>query len=185
MTTSDEAGDGCQTTLLVGFDSAWTADNSGGLVGLLRSDDGKLHELGPPLIVDYRQAEEAILNWQIEHAPSATIVLLDQPTIVPNPKGQRPVENLVGSVVSRRYGGMQPANTSKKEMFGPEAPIWSFLKRFGGAATPQEPVAGTEVIETYPVLALIASAGRYRTCRHRTALLAACPSTTLSGRRRF
>ena len=41
------------TTLLVGFDSAWTPNNSGALIGVLRLDDGTFRELGPPLIVDY------------------------------------------------------------------------------------------------------------------------------------
>jgi len=156
MADSHEATDKQKTTLLIGFDSAWTAKNSGGLVGVLRSDNGTISELGPPRIVNYTQAQEAILDWQAELTPSATIVLLDQPTIVTNPGGQRPVENIVGSAVSRRYGGMQPANRSKKEMFGTEAPVWKFLKRFGGAANPLGPVAGTLVIETYPVLAMIA-----------------------------
>jgi predicted RNase H-like nuclease len=95
-------------------------------------------------------------RWQAQYKPTATIVLLDQPTIVKNAAGQRPVENIVGAVVSRRYGGMQPANTSKEEMFGKEAPMWPFLARFGGPVGPLKPVAGTRVFETYPVLAMIA-----------------------------
>lgn len=86
-------------------------------------------------------------------APSTTIALLDQPTIVTNTTGQRPVENIVGSAVSLRHGGMQPANTSRTEMFGPSAPIWPFLTRFGGPVNPLEAVAGSAVIEIYPVLA--------------------------------
>ncbi len=144
------------TTLLVGFDSAWTPTNSGALVGVLRADDGSFRELGSPQVVNYRQAESTILNWQSQMKPEATIVLLDQPTIVKNVSGQRPVENLVGSPVSRRYGGMQPANTAKKEMFGRDAPVWRFLTRFGGPADPLEPLTGTWVIETYPVLTMIA-----------------------------
>ncbi len=144
------------TTLLVGFDSAWTPTNSGALVGVIRLDDGTFHELGPPRIVDYPQAEGVILKWQAEHVPTATIVLLDQPTIVKNAARQRPVESIVGSAVSLRYGGMQPANTSKEKMFGKEAPIWPFLTRFGGPADPLGPVADTRVFETYPVLAMIA-----------------------------
>ena len=66
--------------------------------------------------------------------PTSTIILLDQPTIVKNLTGQRPVENIVGSAISRRRGGMQPANTSKENMFGKDAPIWPFLTRFGGPA---------------------------------------------------
>ncbi len=143
-------------TLLVGFDSAWTAINSGALVGVLHFDDGTFHGLGAPQIVDYREAEGVILKWQAEQLPTATIVLLDQPIIVNNAAGQRPVENIVGSPVSRRYGGMQPANTAREEMFGKEAPVWPFLTRFGGPADPLEPVAETRVFETYPVLAMIA-----------------------------
>ena len=144
------------TTLLVGFDSAWTRTNSGALVGVLRLDDGTFDELGPPRIVDYSQAQGVILKWQAEQLPTSTIVLLDQPTIVENPTGQRTVENIVGSAVSRRHGGMQPANTSREEMFGRDAPIWPFLTRFGGPADPLEPVADTRMFETYPVLAMIA-----------------------------
>ena len=105
-----------KTTLLVGFDSAWTAARSGSLIGVLHFGDGTYQSLGQPRIVDYLQAEELILKWQREQAPAATIILLDQPTIVKNAAGQRPVENIVGSSVSLRYGGMQPANTSREEM---------------------------------------------------------------------
>jgi predicted RNase H-like nuclease len=144
------------TTLLVGFDSAWTSTNSGALMGVLRVDDGTFQELGSPQIVNYCEAEGAILEWQAQHAPSATIVLLDQPTIVRSAAGRRPVENIVGSAVSRRYGGMQPANTTRELMFGTDAPVWHLLTRFGGPANPLGPLVGTWVVETYPVLALIA-----------------------------
>jgi predicted RNase H-like nuclease len=144
------------TTLLVGFDSAWTLTNSGALVGAIRFNDGTFHGLGTPQIVNYREAEVVILKWQAEQVPTATIVMLDQPTIVKNTAGQRPVENIVGSPVSLRYGGMQPANTAREEMFGKEAPVWPFLTRFGGPADPLEPIADTRVFETYPVLAMMA-----------------------------
>lgn len=143
-------------TLLVGFDSSWTRANSGALVGVLHRDDATFLDLGPPQVVDYLQAEDVIVRWQDEQKPTATIVLLDQPTIVRNATGARPVENIVGSAVGRRYGGMQPANTSKSEMFGPNAPVWAFLRRFGGPADPCEPITGICVFETYPVLTMIA-----------------------------
>jgi predicted RNase H-like nuclease len=141
--------------LLVGFDSAWTSTNAGAIVAVLDLHDGSYRELGPPQIVDYRQAEDIILKWQSEFEPAATIVLLDQPTIVKNLAGQRPVENIVSSAVSLRYGGMQPANTSREEMFGTQAPMWPFLTRFGGPADPLEPAVNVRVFETYPVLAII------------------------------
>jgi predicted RNase H-like nuclease len=145
-----------KTWLLVGFDSAWTAKNSGAIVGVIQRDDGTYRELGPPQVADYAQAEAAILKWQVNETPTATIVLIDQPTIVKNATGQRPVENLVGSPVSLRHGGMQPASTARTGMFCPQAPVWKFLTRFGGAADPLAAVAGTRVLETYPVLAMIA-----------------------------
>jgi len=144
------------TTLLVGFDSAWTAANSGALAGALHLGDSAFRDLGTPEIVNYPKAERVILNWQAEHAPGATVVLLDQPTIVTRAVGQRPVEKIVCSLISRRYGGMQPANTSKLQMFSKEAPVWPFLKQFGGPANPLEPVTGNRVFETYPALTIIA-----------------------------
>lgn len=82
----------------------------------------------------------AIIGWQCQKKPAKTIILLDQPTIVRNSKGQRPVENLVAAPVSLRYGGVQPANTAKIEMFGEDAPVWHFLAQFGGAADPHAKV---------------------------------------------
>jgi predicted RNase H-like nuclease len=86
------------------------------------------------------KAETVIHAWQAEQCPTATLVLLDQPTIVSNAVGQRSVENIVGSLVGLRYGGMQPANTARADMFGKEAPMWPFLTRFGGPADPLEAV---------------------------------------------
>lgn len=142
-------------TLLVGFDSAWTPGNSGAIVGVLLRPGGNLQEIGLPLTVDFREAERVLLAWQAKHEPTSTIVLLDQPTIVKNATGQRPVEHIICSAVSLRYGGMQPANIARDEMFGGRAPVWPFLSRFGGPADPMGLPAGTQVFETYPVLTMI------------------------------
>ena len=141
--------------LLVGFDSAWTISNLGALVGVVLHEDGGFEELGTPKNLDYREAERVILDWQAAKLPDSTLILLDQPTIVQNATGQRPVESIVCSAVSLRYGGMQPANTGRIEMFGAQAPIWSFLARFGGASDPFAKRSTTQVLETYPVLAMI------------------------------
>lgn len=142
--------------MLVGFDSAWTPSNAGAIVAVLRDEDGTYRELAEPTRVSYPEAEHTLLRWQAELSPAATIVFLDQPTIVRNAVGQRPVENIVASPVSLRYGGVQPANTSRDEMFGADAPIWRFLSRFGGIPDPLAPGNGTRVFETFPVLQLIA-----------------------------
>lgn len=144
------------TSLLIGFDSAWTRKKSGAIIGTLRLDNGTFAEISAPLCADYIKGEEIIQKWQAETNATTTIVMLDQPIIVKNARGQRPVENIVSSPVSLRYGGVQPANTSKKEMFGTDAPLWPFLAKFGGAADPLIPVVNTRVFETYPVLIMIA-----------------------------
>jgi predicted RNase H-like nuclease len=41
-------------------------------------------------------------------------------------------------------------------MFGPAAPVWEFLAGFGGAADPFGEALSTRVLETYPVLTMIA-----------------------------
>jgi hypothetical protein len=51
--------------LLVGFDSAWTANNRGALVGAYL-EDGAFHDLGVPQMVDFPEAKAAILKWQKE-----------------------------------------------------------------------------------------------------------------------
>lgn len=144
------------TTLLVGFDSAWTRMNVGAIVGTVLQDDGNVTELGLPRLVQYEKAAEIIRQWQATHNASSTLVLLDQPTIVVNEVRQRPVEQIVCPSVSRRRGGMQPGNRAREDMFGAAAPVWEFLAGFGGAADPFGEAPSTTVLETYPVLAMIA-----------------------------
>ena len=156
MNLSDSQSPLPEATLLVGFDSAWTRENRGAIIGVFRENDGTLRELGRPRVANFTEASNAISEWQNKTRPDATIVLIDQPTIVTNAAGQRPVENIVAAPVSLRYGGMQPANTSRSEMFGTEAPIWQFLEKFGGESDPLSHRLNEQVFETYPVLALIA-----------------------------
>lgn len=143
-------------TLLVGFDSAWTKRKSGAIAAVLLHENGTFQEFGPPRCVNYDEAKHLVKSLKCSAKPTATIILLDQPTIVPNAIGQRPVENIVSSPVSARHGGMQPANTSRIDMFGKEAPLWHFLSHFGGPADPRHSTAEIRVVETYPVLAMIA-----------------------------
>lgn len=144
------------STLLVGFDSAWTAANQGALVGLIRHENSEFQSLGLPQVANFEAAEQVILAWQAEYAVERTFILIDQPTIVNNTNSQRPVEHIVASLVGRRYGGMQPANTGRIGMFDDGAPIWQFLDRFGGPADIHSCSRYTEIFETYPVLTIIA-----------------------------
>lgn len=144
------------TTLVVGFDSAWTRIKMGAIVGVVLHDDGRITELGPPCRVQFEDAVGIIRGWQATHSASSTLVLLDQPTVVVNEVGQRPVEHIICPTISRRRGGMQPSNRRRNDMFGPAAPVWAFLAEFGGAPDPFGEAPSTSVLETYPVLAMIA-----------------------------
>lgn len=145
------------TMLVIGFDSAWSGNNSGAIVGALRKDDGSYMHLGDPRKANFDEATKNIEAWKEKYKPGITLILIDQPIIVKNEAGQRPVENIVSSPVSKRYGGVQPANRGKVGMFGNDAPIWDFLKNFGELSDPtKKPLPTNCVIETYPVIALIA-----------------------------
>lgn len=148
--------DETMSTLLVGFDSAWTPRNSGAIAAAFRHDDRSYVELGSPRAASFGDAERAIREWQIATGASRTVVLLDQPTVVRNARGQRPVEHIVSSPVCLRYGGVQPANTGKSEMFGVDAPVWSFLTSLDPVQDPRARDRPIRVLETYPVLAMIA-----------------------------
>lgn len=144
------------STLIIGFDSAWSERNRGAIVAVVRESDGTIREAGLPKLANFDDAEQAIDEWKDHYQPESTVIMIDQPIIVRNATGQRPVEQIVSSSVGKRRGGMQPANTGKAALFGPVAPVFRFLRHFGGPGNPLEPFEGTRVIETYPVLAMIA-----------------------------
>lgn len=145
-----------EPTLFVGFDSAWSAANRGAIVAALRDTDGQWSVQLTPQTASFAQATEKIAAVRSQVQASNTVVFIDQPTIVPNTHGQRPVENLVASAIARRRGGVQPAYRGRTQLFGDGAPIWEFLERHGGAA--DLPLAGgsSAVVETYPALTLVA-----------------------------
>lgn len=142
--------------LLVGFDSAWKREKSGSIAAVIHHQDGSFRALAPPTECTFEKARGLIEVWRNDECPTRVLILLDQPTIVPNLSGQRPVENIIASPVSLRRGGVQPANRGRHDMFGDSAPLWEFLSEFNGPADPLRATAPTLVIETYPVLAMIA-----------------------------
>jgi len=138
-------------TLVVGFDSAWTAHKSGAVAAVEVHDHG-VSVVSAPVTFSFVQATETIRAWSSSF--DEVVVMIDQPTIVPNATGCRPVEKIVSSPVSRAQGGVQPANQGRGDMFGPGAPVWAFLRAVGASLDPAG-VSPRRVIETYPVLALL------------------------------
>jgi predicted RNase H-like nuclease len=68
--------------------------------------------------------EEALSKIKSFCDPNAlNIVGFDQPTMVPNQTGCRPVERAVGSLISWLGGGVQPACRQRIGMFDDSAPV--------------------------------------------------------------
>lgn len=112
-------------TSIVGFDSAWT-DNpkAPGAICVIRLDGDGAHLYLAPRLASFAEAL-AVIERERKEAQKC-LVALDQPTIVPNLTGSRPVDRVAGSLISWIGGGVQPASRSKKGMFDDGAPIWRF-----------------------------------------------------------
>jgi predicted RNase H-like nuclease len=143
--------------LIIGFDSAWTGKNQGGIAAAILNSGGVFLELGTPINVDFNKAGALIEHWRQKHKPAKTLIMIDQPTIVRNKLGQRCVEKIVSSPIGTYLGGVQPANTGKASMFGKGAPIWEFFEELGGPSNPyhQLHTRDVEIYEVFPALALI------------------------------
>jgi predicted RNase H-like nuclease len=163
---------------IVGFDSAWT-DNpkSPGAVSVIRTV-GDHVEFVEPILASFSTARQLI---DIERAKSRfCLIAIDQPTVVPNATGMRPVDRLASSFVSWLGGGVQPANRSRKDMFGEHAPIWRFTEAIGAVEDPElcrTELEGSFIVEVFPALALAGMeqafcdrlcAPRYNPARRRT-----------------
>src|SRR3989337_44593 len=125
--------------VFIGFDSAWTDNqrNPGAITACVVSTNGPL-EFYPPRLASFHEAWQFIKDITQDHA--YTLVAIDQPTIVPNIEGCRPVERVAGGLISKLGGGVQPARRggSGANMFGDQAPIWRFLQNLGGTQNPFE-----------------------------------------------
>lgn len=139
---------------IVGFDSAWT-DNprAPGALCIIQMNLAGQRWLVPPRLVSFDEALEEI---KTDAAP-LRIIAIDQPTIVPNDFGMRPVDRVAASLISWLGGGVQPANRSKIGMFDDAAPVWRFKERLGAVEDPEASrgaMAGLFLMEVFPALAL-------------------------------
>ena len=91
----------------VGFDSAWTDRDPGGIAWATFEQD-RLLALPAPEPVRFEDAARIIERLRDEC--QYVLVAVDQPTLVPNETGMRPVERVAASLISKLRGGVQPAN---------------------------------------------------------------------------
>lgn len=147
----------------IGFDSAWT-DNpkSPGAICAVGIEDGRLAYFEAPRLVSFDQALTFVRDARSDSG--ATLIALDQPTVVPNLSSMRPVERVAASLISSLGGGVQPAHRGRIGMFCDAAPIWRFLAALGAREIPEEArVAdrGLYLMEVFPALALASMDARF------------------------
>ena len=143
----------------VGFDSAW-GDQAPGAISWATFVDGRFEAFGPPELVHFDDAARIVEDRRA--VADYVLVALDQPALVPNGTGMRPVERVAASMISKLDGGVQPANRQKTSMFGSEAPVWRFLDRLDVSQNPPAARAardGLHLIEVFPALAVPALDG--------------------------
>lgn len=141
---------------LIGFDSAWTDNKKApGAICALTFDGRKPIAFHPPRLSTFNEALAFI--DVVKSEDGATLIALDQPTVVPNLTSMRPVEKVAASLISWIGGGVQPSNRSKVRMFCDASPIWAFLSNLGATENPElarTATSGTHVMEVFPALAL-------------------------------
>lgn len=145
-----------RSTVIFGFDSAWTnAPKSPGAICAVAFDEQGGVRFHAPRLASFEKAREFIDGLRKDFAVS--LVAIDQPTVVPNATGSRPVDRVAASVISHIGGGVQPANRKKHRMFGDGAPIWPFISELGATEDPiqaRTATSGHFLIEVFPALAL-------------------------------
>ncbi len=144
--------------MLVGFDSAWTDNRKNpGAIAACVLEAGRCVAFHPPRLATF--AEAARLVADLSGDADFLLVAIDQPTVVPNEAGARPVDRVAASLVARLRGGVQPARRggTAAPMFGDSAPIWPFLDALCAAQDPlaaRNAASGRFVMEVFPALAL-------------------------------
>ena len=117
----------------VGFDSAWAGKKNGAICYAVFEGETPV-EVGLPLASDFFDAARMIEKLQGE-CDYEVLIAIDQPIIVPNASGPRPVDSVAKSFMGQLWSAAQYANRGesqiKKDMFGDEAPVWKFISKIG------------------------------------------------------
>ena len=140
----------------IGFKSAW-GDKKPGSIAWTSFSDRSLIKCGLPKPAFFDDAINVYNELRTCH--DFLLIGIDQPTIVENYSGMRPVEKAVGSLIGKLGSGVQPANVKKSNLFGPNAPIRQFLANIDALQDPMTARVSQEgayLIEVYAVLALTA-----------------------------
>ena len=141
----------------IGFDSAW-GDKEEGSITWASFSNQRLERFCLPKPAFFDDAINVYNELRTCH--EFLLIGMDQPTIVENSSGMRPVERVASSLIGigGLKSGVQPAYCEKKE-FGPNAPFRRFFSEIDAQQDPMTARVSQEgayLIEVYPVLALAA-----------------------------
>lgn len=162
--------------LITGFDSAWTPGNRGAIAHC-RVSGGRATFI-PPVLASFDQALESFRAH--EQGTGVQVFGIDQPLIVPNAIGSRPVEGAFRPLLGRMRAAIQPSSRARAEMFGDNAPIWPFLRDLSADLAWERSIGaarGRYALEIYPCAALLGlfpefmargRAAKYNPARRRT-----------------
>jgi predicted RNase H-like nuclease len=140
--------------LITGFDSAWTPGNAGAIAHCRIS--GSEHTFIPPVTATFAKALTSIHEHEL--GTDLQVIGIDQPLIVPNEFGSRPVEGAFRPLLGRVRAAIQPSSRSRTDMFGDNAPIWRFLRDLDADVEYKhatEASSGRFAFEIYPCAALL------------------------------
>lgn len=145
--------------VFTGFDSAWGARQTGALCDIAPSPDGNGYVI---------QRVQTQLSWAnalkafSEYDLKSHVISIDQPLVVPNQAGMRPVERKLARALMRDFKcGAHAANTSNLSCFGPDAGIWKLVRLLHERGYIQSPnsvaekESGRFFFECYPHPALL------------------------------
>ncbi len=94
--------------ILIGFDSAWTGSSKNqGAIAAYVFETSKRSIFHPPRLAKFDAAVRFVED--LTSKDDYPLIAIDQPTIVPNDAGSRPVGWVAASLVSRLKGGVRPA----------------------------------------------------------------------------
>jgi predicted RNase H-like nuclease len=141
--------------VLIGFDSAWSDKKPGAICAYIL--EGQCGTFQLPRHARFSDAVHFIN--EMTTGADYVLIAMDQPTVVRNDTGCRPVERVAASLLGKLGSGVQPARRGGRgaPMFGEMAPIWDFLKAVRARQNPidaRTAATGRFLMEVFLALAL-------------------------------
>jgi predicted RNase H-like nuclease len=144
--------------IFTGFDSAWSATKSGAICDLLLDENGLLRLCAEPVTANW---DRALAHAKEEVKVDLHVWAVDQPILVRNEKGCRPVERNLASALMADFGCGAHSSNLGLAPWAEGAPIWNFIRALQEMGHQHNPMAipgagsGRFYFECYPHPAIL------------------------------